>query len=207
MSKKGFLLILIVASVSAFLGGFLSNRIYFSENVITKGSGKQQSVQSLEQKFLPEFKIVEANQFRLVDMEGKCLAKLTIEEVKDNFLDLPESTKSLKLSKTYNAVFEMKSVFGRNSMRMTGNEFVIMSGSNKARLASTGIIISDKSYITIYADRLLGTAINISDDKGNTRAVLGTVDLKVTDTGETRKRPESSLVLFGKDGKVIYKAP
>jgi hypothetical protein len=37
--------------------------------------------------------------------------------------------------------------------------------------------------------------------------VLGSVDLNVIDTGGIHKRPESSLVLFGKDGKVIYEAP
>jgi hypothetical protein len=52
-----------------------------------------------------------------------------------------------------------------------------------------------------------GTAITISDDEGKQRAILGSVDLNVIATGETRKRPESSIVLFGKDGKVVYSAP
>ena len=78
MSKKRFFLIFIAASVSAFLGGFVSNQLYLSANAVANDNGKQQSIQSIE--IHPEFKVIEANQFRLVDPEGNCLAKLTIEE-------------------------------------------------------------------------------------------------------------------------------
>ena len=90
MSKKRFFLIFIAASVSAFLGGFVSNQLYLSANAAANDNGKQQSIQPL-----PEFKVVEANQFRLVDLEGNCLAKLTIEEEQNkSAIDL------LKFSKT-----------------------------------------------------------------------------------------------------------
>ena len=43
--------------------------------------------------------------------------------------------------------------------------------------------------------------------KGNIRAVLGYTKLENTRTGVVEHRPVSSLVLFDKDGKAIWKAP
>jgi hypothetical protein len=39
------------------------------------------------------------------------------------------------------------------------------------------------------------------------RAVLGHTALEATATGTVEQRPASSLVLFDKDGKVIWKVP
>ena len=45
------------------------------------------------------------------------------------------------------------------------------------------------------------------DENENKRAVLGFTSLEVTKTGEVRNLPPSSLVLFNKEGKVLFKAP
>ena len=47
----------------------------------------------------------------------------------------------------------------------------------------------------------------VRDASGNTRAVLGSTVLETTQTGAVEKRPPSSLVLFDKNGKVIWSAP
>lgn len=47
----------------------------------------------------------------------------------------------------------------------------------------------------------------LGDENGKPRAVLGHVDLVGTSEGRVEKRPASSLVLFDKDGKVLWKAP
>ena len=203
MSKKRFFLIFIAASVSAFLGGFVSNQLYLSANAAANDNGKQQSIQPL-----PEFKVVEANQFRLVDLEGNCLAKLTIEEEQNKSgLDLLKSSKTSKTTKTYHAVLEMGT--GYRSMRMTKDEVEFKASSTQASLGSGNLFLKDKSFIKIYADNMLrgGTSMEIYDQEGNKRAALGSVNLNVIATGEIQKRPESSLVLFGKDGKVVYSAP
>lgn len=204
MNKKRFFLIFIAASVSAFLGGFVSNQLYLSANAVANDNGKQQNIQPLR-----EFKVIEANQFRLVDLEGNCLARLTIEEKQDvSFREMVVGlSKTAKTSKMYRAVLEMGS--DSRTMRMTKDEVEFRAGSTQASLASGNLFLEDKSFIKIYADNMLrgGTSIEISDEEGRTRAVLGSVDLNVIATGEAQKRPESSLVLFGKDGKVVYSAP
>jgi len=47
----------------------------------------------------------------------------------------------------------------------------------------------------------------VFNDKGELRATLGATSLETTRTGEVRKRAESSLVLFDKEGKVMWRAP
>jgi hypothetical protein len=47
----------------------------------------------------------------------------------------------------------------------------------------------------------------LRDEAGNMRAALGVRSLEDLKTGEMQIRPESSLVLFDKDGKTIWQAP
>jgi hypothetical protein len=50
-------------------------------------------------------------------------------------------------------------------------------------------------------------ALRLYDDNGKMRAVLGSTNLKTVRTEVVEKRPVSSLVMFNKDGKVIWSAP
>lgn len=52
-----------------------------------------------------------------------------------------------------------------------------------------------------------GAAVSLWDDLDTTRAILGNTSLVTTRTGSVEKRPLSSLVLFDKDGKVLWNAP
>jgi len=49
-------------------------------------------------------------------------------------------------------------------------------------------------------------SLTLLDQDSNTRAVLGTTQLKHPDTGSTEIRAVSSLVLFDEDGKVVWSA-
>ena len=51
------------------------------------------------------------------------------------------------------------------------------------------------------------SGLTLSDKSGITRAVLGSISLETEGTGVIEKRPESSLVLFDKAGKVLWSAP
>ena len=52
-----------------------------------------------------------------------------------------------------------------------------------------------------------GPSLALRDENQKARAVLGHTELEATVTGAVEQRPASSLVLFDKDGKVIWKAP
>lgn len=224
MSRNRFLLIFIAASVSAFLGAFASNKLYLSAKTTANGNGKQGNIQTLEKTSCREFKIIEANQFRLLDMEGKCLAKLTIEKYFKSALDLLKSEQGQEYSERYRAVLEMGA--GSTTMKITENNVEIKTGSIKTDLSSDSLTISDikngskqtdssgrltiqeisRPRIRINASKDF-TTIKLYDKEGNERAALGSINLNVIATGEIQKRPESSLVLFGKDGKVVYSSP
>jgi hypothetical protein len=51
-----------------------------------------------------------------------------------------------------------------------------------------------------------GSGLSLTDEKGNARAALGTTQTTTPD-GKTVTYPESSLLLFGPDGKGIWQAP
>jgi hypothetical protein len=49
--------------------------------------------------------------------------------------------------------------------------------------------------------------VDLYDEKGNTRAVLGRAPLETVRTGATEVTAPSSLTLFNKEGNVIWRAP
>jgi len=59
--------------------------------------------------------------------------------------------------------------------------------------------------VSLYATQD-GTSLSLSDSNGF-QAVLGSTDLVTPQTGEKHKTSAASLVLFGKDGKVLWSAP
>ncbi len=79
------------------------------------------------------------------------------------------------------------------------------AGYPSTSIWSSHISLDDKDG---YARTFIGRDyITLNDEEHNTRAVLGSTDLKVPKTGTVIKRSPSSLVLFDKEGKVIWKAP
>ena len=50
-------------------------------------------------------------------------------------------------------------------------------------------------------------SIGLYDENGTNRMTLGCTDLETIKTGSVEKRPESSLILFDKDGEVMQKLP
>jgi hypothetical protein len=76
-------------------------------------------------------------------------------------------------------------------------------GSSSLSLRPTTI----ESGISLRVESGEAPSLRLADDTGQTRAVLGGSELIIERTGLVQKLPTSSLVLFGKDGKVIWKAP
>jgi len=52
-----------------------------------------------------------------------------------------------------------------------------------------------------------GPHLSLNDEKENSRAVLGSWSLEAVRTGETEVIAPSSLTLFDKEDKVIWRAP
>lgn len=96
-----------------------------------------------------------------------------------------------------------------------GGGVVIADADGKPRLGLAGS--SDGAALTLGATN--GPWVNLSlgygrlprllmtDEKGNTRAALGEVQIRMPRTGNVETRSVSSLVLFGPDGTAFWQTP
>ncbi len=95
-----------------------------------------------------------------------------------------------------------------------------VTDKNAAVGVSLGVLIHTKSYPALQlmdsnnqiraSFRLESSgkpSLSLNDTEGRSRATLGYTELETTGTGTVTKQSESSLVLFDKDGKVIWAAP
>jgi len=66
---------------------------------------------------------------------------------------------------------------------------------------------SDKGSRVQVSKDADGPSVELFDEAGKSRAVLGVTKLKSIRSGSTEVRAPSSLVLFDKEGKVVWEAP
>jgi hypothetical protein len=82
-------------------------------------------------------------------------------------------------------------------------------GKFRATLDLLGLVLYDQSnkQRAVLAVTKDGPGLNLLDGSRIVRATLGSTSLEKERTGVVETRPPSSLVLFDKDGKVVWKAP
>jgi len=144
MKKGNYILILAVSVISGLIGGLISNQLFN-----TKDAYAQETKEPLA--------IVEAQEFHLVNKQGKVFAALAISS-------------------------------------QNNEPFLIINGQDGKHRMMFNI---DKGSPQII----------LKDNDAQTRMILGMSEVasKFRDTVE--KRPESSIVMFNKDGKLIWSAP
>ena len=81
--------------------------------------------------------------------------------------------------------------------------------SPEALVTASSLAFKDKGQVRATAGLWPDGSPRIAlyDANKNTRAVFGSTELETRKTRERTRLPESSLVLFDKDGKVIWQAP
>jgi len=257
MNQKQFLLTLFVAIISAFLGGTLGVWFLMPPSVLAQGE-------------VP--KVIEAQEFRVVDDEGRMRAKLGLGTFRNLGVGYPEETHLLIFDEEGEERLKLAESFGSSHIEASDFRVVDDEGRMRARLGfsdlgyreETRLLFFDKEgedrialvntergdlgsgketrlsffdekgdarielisqegdrsgdflYITIQESRTSQAAIlsllpapniRLLDQDHNLRVVLGTTELKHTDTGSTEIRAPSSLVLFDEEGKVVWSAP
>lgn len=65
----------------------------------------------------------------------------------------------------------------------------------------------EKLRVSLELEEKGEPSLTFYDNAGHSRAILGSTELEAIRTGTLQKRPASSLVLFDKEGKVIWEAP
>lgn len=114
-------------------------------------------------------------------------------------------------------IFDGKSAIAQEETSIQAQDFRLVSKDGKVKAAlsispDTGdpfLIINgkDEKYrLMLNLDRD-SPQIILRDDKAQTRLVIGTTEITNRLKGTIERRPESSLVMFNKDGKLIWSAP
>jgi len=180
MNRKQCSLTLFVAIISGFLGGALSVWFLMPPSVLAQdGPGKQ---------------TIEAERFVLKDAQGRMRAELTM---------LPSQAPVLWF---YDVAGEKVTTLVEG-----GIMFDNPGSSTSSYLYSGGASIKDSEEELLLVPgslMVLGDTptITITDDEGF-QAVLGSTSTVETRTGKTNQTSAASLILFGKDKKVIWSAP
>jgi hypothetical protein len=146
--------------------------------------------------------VARARAFELIDASGKVRASLAFGFGGSPVLSLYDSARKVGL---------------RLSLTREGDSFLTLSGSARRSHLSLFAAQDGKAGLDLYGaqgrqgsfqlypDR--GVSVVLYDTAATLRTFLGTSSLEYPRSGEKATRPQSSLVLFGQDGKVIWTAP
>ncbi len=148
-------------------------------------------------------RVVEAEAFVLKDKGGKIRGSWNV--FPDGTTSLALNDKDEKLRGSWNVFPDGSTVLVLTDKdeKLRGNWGVFADGS-------TSLTLSDKD------EKIRGswsvhengsTSMTIWDKSNRPRATLGSTSFVTTDAGTQTKTPEWSLVLFDKNGKVLFQAP
>lgn len=144
-------------------------------------------------------KVVEADEFRLVDASGKVRGKFSTNNLGQTLLTLTDSSE------------QISAALGTGTQ---GSSLVLNANADTwVRLSTPKGIIGGlhmggpggKLDVTLDNDNG-GPNLSVEDKDGYS-SVLGRSDLVLTKTGKKEQTPAASLVLFDKDKKVLWSAP
>ena len=152
-----------------------------------------------EMSSVPPAKVLQAESFQLVDEQGEIIAVLASSpDKRPNLLVFDPAGKpliSLGMNASGEPAFSLTSGKSNASVSLSLNEgqpaLLLANKEGKAR-ASVTLIMDGEPVVALY------------DQDGKTlRAVLGPISADTSPTDET----DTSLVFFGPDGQVMWKAP
>jgi hypothetical protein len=151
---------------------------------------------------LPRSRVIEGEAFILKDGQGKTRARLSLRTGFSPGLEL------------YDKDGNVRALLGADPDSSSG--LLFFDEEQKPR-ASLGLNVdgprlwfADKSNKTRASINLSpdgSPGLELLDKDGNLRAVLGSTSIVTVRTGLVDQRPESSLVLFDKNWKILWKAP
>jgi hypothetical protein len=147
--------------------------------------------------------VVKARRFEVVDATGKLRVALGVRTHGWAGLTLYDAAGKTRAILTLHADGSPSLYLSDGTEKLRASLGVAANGS--PRLSLLDAAVQTRADLGVLPDG--SPALYLYDAAGKARATLGCTTLEVVKTGEARKRAESSLVLFDKDGKVIWEAP
>ena len=199
MKKFKYILLVLLTVVSGFIGGMFSNWL-FERPVVAQETANVDwdAIRDEGPKVTRDRKIIEAQEFRVVDKNGKECISLT-EIAGFPHIALFDENEKERISLV---------------VRQRGTGVTIRDKYEKVRISLAEF--NDNPYIYIR-DKYEKPRIRLGESDGDPsiiildanreRAVLGCTELETIKTGTTSKTSESSLTLFDKEGKVLWRVP
>ncbi|MBW2021138.1 MAG: hypothetical protein JRI65_14265 [Deltaproteobacteria bacterium] len=207
MSDRRWFITTILCILASFLGSMFSSQLFQANNAFANKSKNS--------------KIIEANEFRVIDAKGVVKASFGMRESYSNkFIpSLRILTKAygsdsgiLIESSEYSSIVNMYGENAQISMDVSslpsgeGTSSIKVESRPNLDIFSEKSKERDSSRVEIKSGVGFPTRIEFFDKDNNHRAILGHVTLEEKDTGVTKEYP-TSLVFFDKKGLTIWKAP
>jgi hypothetical protein len=191
MDRKIYSLILLLSLIGGLAGGILASHFFVIAPVLAAKTVEAQ-------------KIVAAEEFRLVDKEGRVLSTLGM---------YAGGPGIVLFSKTgqFRAVFSLTSPEEGPVLTFAGKDGIHRATIGLGAKRQPYLALRDeagKERISLSLNDNGDPYLALYDQEENERAVLGTLDLtKIKRTGTIEKSTISSFVLLNKDGEITWKAP
>jgi hypothetical protein len=208
MKKRDYALMLTVAMFFGLVGGGMMSWVFNSQLVFA-------------QKTAGHEKVIMAEEFRLVDKDGAQLATLHVDQTGQPNMIINDIAHTPRLTMSFGSEGALK--FGLNDKK--GKKTVFMEVDDKgAATLGMGIpnirfsVSADGRPFLYLSDGTRPRAVlglwpdgdpnlTLIGKDGNRRAVLGSIEPETSQIAIIDKRPISSLVLYGEDGRVIWNTP
>jgi len=190
LKKAGIAVFVVVAAVIS-TGQAKTDRVVDANQFILRdASGTARASLKMENNDSPTL--------RFYDPKGLITAELAGNDYPALVLQGPQSSPEVLLTST-------KETSGVIVFDKGGREQANLSVS-KGKARSHLSHMDGDAAITLNVDEPDGPSLVVADDAGFS-ATLGKSEVVTTKTGRSEKTSAASLVLFGKDGKVLWSAP
>ena len=195
MSKKQFLLVLVVAFIGGMIGGALSGKVFTQGEAFAKGQ-----------------KVIEANVLKLLDHDGKLGAVCSwngiqfFDEKEDEKLDLTKQGLVFTRFDSESKIKEQSYFSPYKGIRIsTPHGFFSVSGSSAF---PWGIRIHEKHQVNkiniVIEDGEPSVRVGNPTGRGT---IIGYAKIKAKKSGEEITKSASSITMVDDDSKVIWSAP
>ncbi len=189
MNDKQFFFTLFLAVTSGVLGGVLSVWVLMPQAVLAQDEPQ---------------KVIEAQEFRLVDASGKLRARLAVDDL------IGSRTTGLEMfgENGEKNVILRTGDYGMASLALAnegGATAELTVNRRDSRLQLSRSIRNPQLRLGLSQKGL--PSLTLFDQNNNLRSILGSTELIVDGAASTELPAPFSLVLFDEEGKVVWSAP